>query len=77
MSFTIESKVKDGIISADIHVPTCNRYRAIRLYLRHPDLLPLKHVRVNGREYHDFDAADGYITLPAGSDEFRVEAEYR
>jgi hypothetical protein len=77
ISFTLESNVRQGTISAHIEAPQRKKYRAIRLYLRHPESLPLKHVMVNGKNYDNFDAADGCITLPAGSAKFEVEAEYR
>ena len=77
ISFTLESKVREGIISAHIEAPQRGSYQAIRLYLRQPGSLPLKHVLVNGQEYDNFAAADGYITLPAGPAKFEVEAEYR
>jgi hypothetical protein len=77
ISFTLESKIHEGIISAHIEAPRRERYQAIRLYLRQHALLPLKRVRVNGKNYQDFDAANGYITLPAGPTKFDVEAEYR
>ena len=77
MSFTIESKVHNGTISAHIKPPARDKYTAIRLYLRHPDSLPIKRVRVNGKAYREFNAAEGYVTLPAGPRQFAVEAEYR
>ena len=77
ISFTLESKVHEGVISAHIEAPRRRRYQAIRLYLRWPDSLPLKQVLVNGQKYQDFDAANGYITLPEGPAKFEVEAEYR
>jgi hypothetical protein len=77
MSFTIESKLHDGIISARIQAPTRQKYQTIRLYLRAPGSLRLKRVRVNGKEYGDFDAANDNITLTPGPAEFEVDAEYR
>lgn len=77
MSFTVESKVRKGSITAEIQAPQREKYQAIRLYLRHPDSLPIKRVLVNGRESHDFAAASGAITLPAGPTSFEVRAEYR
>ena len=77
ISFSLESKVREGIISAHIEAPRRERYQAIHLYLRHPESLALKHVRVNGQKYDNFDAANGYITLPHGPVKFEVEAEYR
>lgn len=77
MSFTIESKLHAGIISAHIEAPTRQKYQAIRLYLRAPGSLCLKSVRVNGKEYTDFDATDDSITLASGPAEFDVQAKYR
>ena len=77
MSYTIESRVHSGIISADIEAPQRKKYGAIHLYLRNPGSLPIQSVRVNGRDYRKFDAANGLITLPVGPAEFKVEARYR
>jgi hypothetical protein len=77
LSFRLESSVRNGFVSADIHAPDQQRFRAIRLYIRAPKSPALKRVRVNGNDYRDFNAKDGYITLPAGPAEFRVRAEYR
>lgn len=77
ISFAMQSKVREGIISVHIEAPRRKRYRAMHLYLRHPGSLPLKHVLVNGQKYDNFDAAHGYITLPQGAAKFEIEAEYR
>ncbi|HEX5282504.1 MAG TPA: hypothetical protein VFW30_00150 [Bryocella sp.] len=77
MSFTIQSKLHAGIISARIQAPTREKYQSIRLYLRPPGSLHLKSVRVNGKDSNDFDAANENITLAAGPAEFDVKAEYR
>ncbi|MGH9523323.1 MAG: hypothetical protein ACRD3E_12420 [Terriglobales bacterium] len=77
VSFTVESKLHNGSISARIQAPERAKYKAIRLYLRAPGAVRLKQVRVNGKQYSDFNAADSSITLPGGPAEFDVEAEYR
>jgi hypothetical protein len=77
MSFTLESRLHEQTISAHIEAPRRKNFEAIRLYLRRPGSLPIKSVRVNGKQYRDFNADAGYITLRPGPNEFNVEAQYR
>jgi hypothetical protein len=77
MSFTLESRLHEQTISAHIEAPRRKNFEAIRLYLRRPGSLPIKYVRVNGKQYRDFNADAGYITLRPGPNEFNVEAQYR
>jgi hypothetical protein len=77
LSFRIESKAAEGRITARVRPPARDPYRAIVLSLRHPQKLPLRRVRVNGREHRDFDAAGETVRLGRGPAEFQVEAFYR
>ncbi len=77
LSFRIDSKVTEGLISANIDPPGRKPYRELRIYLRHPQSLAIARVRLNGRPYRDFDAAAGYVALHAGPAHFTVEAFYR
>lgn len=77
LSFSIASKIREGVISAEIDPPGRRPYRELRVYLRHPQSLAIGHVRLNGKPYQDFDAAEGYIALHPGPAHFTVEAFYR
>ena len=77
LSFSVESKVAQGLIAATVDPPRRRPFRALRLYLRHPSSLPIKSVRVNGAAYADFDAAAGYVSLRPGPAHFTIDASYR
>lgn len=77
LSFRIDSKIRDGTISAEIDPPGRRQYRELRVYLRHPQSLAIARVRLNGKPYRAFDAAKGYIALHSGPAHFSVEAFYR
>jgi hypothetical protein len=75
LSFSIESHVGSGEIAASVDPPK-GHYRELRLYLRHPQSLTLRRVRVNGRPHPDFNPADGYISLRPGRGRFTIDASF-
>lgn len=77
LSFAIESSARRGVISAEIDPPQRDPYRSLRLSLRHPQSRPIRRVLVNGQAHHDFDAANGHVTLHRGPAHFTVNAFYR
>lgn len=64
MNVKIGSAAAQGSISADIDLPTRNRPRQARVFLRHPEGRPIKSVTVNGRSWDEFDAGRGCVTIP-------------
>jgi hypothetical protein len=73
MSFTIESHVLDGTISATILPPSRKRVR-VELRLRHPQGLPIRGVTVNGKPHAAFEGE--WIQLPEGAERLDVQASY-
>jgi hypothetical protein len=74
LSFTIESKISQGLIRATIRPPARDPYKNIVISFRHPGKLALHQVKVNGRQHRDFDSREGWVRLPSGPREFVVEA---
>lgn len=76
ISFSVDSKAKQGVIVAEIEAPARTPYRRILLNLRHPARAPMKRVMVNGKEHRDCDFESGMVRLAAGAKTYRVEARY-
>jgi hypothetical protein len=86
--FRIRSRAAAGRIDAEVDPPARRpdrssplkgeeRYPEIHLYLRHPSKAPLRAVRVDGKEWKDFDPAMERVTLkPAGPGRISVEADF-
>jgi hypothetical protein len=74
LSFTIESKIAEGVIRATIKPPVRDPYKNIVISLRHPGKLALRQVKVNGLQHRDYDSREGWVRLPSGPREFAVEA---
>jgi hypothetical protein len=74
LSFTIESRISEGLVRATIRPPVRDAYKNIVISLRHPGKLALRQVKVNGRQHRDFDSREGSVRLPAGPKEFVLEA---
>lgn len=75
VSFSVDSKVSQGKITATIGAPT-KRYRDLVVSFRHPTKSAIRSVKVNGKEHSDFDPAAGSIRIPAGARQYTVEASY-
>jgi hypothetical protein len=76
VSYRIESDVEHGLIHAAIELPARSRPQRVVLHLRHPGRARLRIVRVNGKDWTDFDAQGETVTLPALGSRVRVEAQY-
>ncbi len=76
LSFTVDSQVGRGLISASIRPPVRDRYRSIVVNLPHPRGTPIQKVVVNGVEHRDFDPRQATIRLTQGPAEFRITAAY-
>jgi hypothetical protein len=77
MSCTVTSDVTRGRINALIQPPKRNGWKTIKLRLRHPDRLPIRHVIVNEEPWNEFDTRAEIITLLPGQEEYRVDVTYR
>ena len=63
VSYTISSHTDEGYIEAEITPPTREKPEALVVRLRHPDDKPIASVTVEGKPWHDFDAATGTVRL--------------
>ena len=76
MDMKITFAAAGGDIRADVSLPSRNPPGSIHLYLRHPDGKRMKSVRVNGRDWREFDAATGRVTMPGTAGKVAVVATY-
>jgi hypothetical protein len=76
VSFVVESKLKQGGITARIDAPARNPYKRLLLNLRHPSQAPMRRVLVNGKEYRDCDFENGVVRLAAGAKTYTVDVRY-
>ena len=76
ISFTVESRLKQGEIRVRIDAPARNPYSRLLLNLRHPDRAPMRRVAVNGKEYRDCDFENGIVRLAAGAKTYTVDVRY-
>lgn len=76
VSFEVRSRLAASTITAEVQPPSRVAPAVLRLRLRVPEGHRLKHVTINGRRWTDFDAAGGWIKLPAGREALKIEARY-
>ncbi len=61
---------------ATVTLPSRNAPREVVLVLRHPASAAIAAVKVNGKEWTDFDAARGWVRLRGLSGQARVEVRW-
>jgi hypothetical protein len=76
VSFEVRSRLAASTITAEVQPPSRVAPAVLRLRLRVPEGHALKNVAINGRKWTDFDAAGGWIKLPAGKEALKIEARY-
>jgi hypothetical protein len=77
ISFEVRSHSSNGSIEASVHLDDGLPGTTILLRLRHPDDRLLRSVRVNGKEWQDFDAQNEWIRITnAGPAEYSIIARY-
>ena len=70
------SDVEHGRLAATVTLPSRNPPREVVLVLRHPTSAAITGVKVNGKDWTDFDAARGWVRLRGLSGEAHVEASW-
>jgi hypothetical protein len=75
-AYEIVSDTKHGRITATVEIPSRKPLQSVWLRFRHPKALPLKHVKVNGGSWTDFDPAKEVIRLSGLKGTVAVEAVY-
>jgi hypothetical protein len=76
ISFAVDSRLRQRLITARIDAPARLPYRRLLLNLRHPDRAPIRRVLVNGKEHRDADFVGGVVRLPTGARTYSVEVRY-
>ena len=64
LSFNVESKIRDGFIKVFLNPPTKIPPKSIEIHIRHPKNLKIKKVKVDGREWLNFDQETVQIAAP-------------
>ena len=76
VDYEIVSDVDHGKITATVKLPARNSAKAVWLRLRHPKSAPIQSVRVNGKDWRDFDPAKEVVKLHDQKDIVTVEIKY-
>ncbi len=77
VSFTIRSRLDDGVVEAQVVPPSRLPPKRLALRLRIPATHKLQSVQVNGREHKSFDAARVTIDLKDMTGTLRVKATFK
>jgi len=76
LSFHLESKLDQGLVTASIDPPRTREYRRLIVTVRHPRKAPIRRVTVNGVEHAEVDSGNGEIRLTRGPEKFRIQVFY-
>ncbi len=76
VSYELESDVEHGRLAATVALPSRNPPREVVLILRHPASAPIAAVKVNGKDWTNFDSARGWVRLRGLSGQVRLEVEW-
>ncbi|MCX8170375.1 MAG: hypothetical protein N3E47_00165 [Candidatus Bathyarchaeota archaeon] len=63
LSFTVESRVAEGFIKVYLKPPTRNPPKYIEIYVKHPSGLKIRDVKVDGKEWPNYDSETSLILL--------------
>jgi hypothetical protein len=76
VGYELVSDVEHGRLEATVALPSRNPPREVVLVLRHPASAAIAAVRVNGKDWIDFDAARGWVRLHGLSGQVRVAVRW-
>jgi len=76
LSYSIQSRVADGTIEANVVPPKRQHPKALYLRLRHPQKAAIKQVTLNGRSWNRFDPEKEWIEIPTDAGDVAVVAKY-
>jgi hypothetical protein len=76
VGYELVSDVEHSRLVATITLPSRNPPREVVLVLRHPASAAIAAVKVNGKDWTDFDAARGWVRLHGLSGQARVEVRW-
>ena len=76
VGYEIVSDVEHGLLVATVTLPSRNPPREVVLVLRHPNSAAITGVKVNGKDWIDFDATRGWVRLHGLSGQARVEVTW-
>ena len=73
VDYEIDSDVDDGRITATVKMTSRTSAREVWMRLRHPKSAPIKSVKVNGKEWRDFDPSKEVVRLHGVTETVTVE----
>ena len=76
VGYEVVSDVEHGRLEATVTLPSRNPPREVVLVLRHPASAAIAAVKVNGKDWTDFDAARGWVRLHGLSGQARLEVNW-
>jgi hypothetical protein len=76
VGYEIVSDVEHGRLVATVTLPSRNPPREVVLVLRHPASAAIASVKVNGKDWADFDPARGWVRLRGLSGQAHVEVSW-
>ena len=76
MAYEIVSQLHEGKISATLELPSRRPAKMVLLRFRHPSVVPIRSVDVNGKPWSDFDRDKETIRLTGLSGAVVVRASY-
>jgi hypothetical protein len=76
VSYELISDADHGRLKATVTLPSRNPPREVVLVLRHPDSTAIAAVKVNDKDWTDFDATRGRVRLRGLSGQARVEVKW-
>jgi hypothetical protein len=76
VGYEIVSDVEHGRLTATVTLPSRNPPREVVLVLRHPASAAIAAVKVNGKDWKDFDAARGWVRLRGLTGQARLEVSF-
>lgn len=76
VSYRLHSHAQAGFIDARIDPPKRRQPTSLVLRARHPDAKPIASVSVNDKPHRDFDANQGTVRLPLGTERLQLRIEY-
>jgi hypothetical protein len=76
VGYELVSDAEHGRLAATVTLPSRNPPREVMLVLRHPTSAAITAVKVNGKDWNDFDPARGWVKLHGLSGQARIEVKW-
>jgi hypothetical protein len=77
LTYNVHSRTKSGSIEATVQLENERPGTTILLRLRHPEGKPIRSVKINGKEWNDFDVYEEWVRIPnVGRESYSIIASY-